>query len=161
MSQKNNEKAKIIIALIFLVLVTAGAGAGYLREQEAADSLFDWETGSGYVLYIGLNDKDTYQQSISDREARQLVNAICARYADSYTIVEAQGTWVNEKGVPTKENTLICFFEDMEEADVKKIMDQVIQELNQDSILMEENTGRHTCYGGEEKEKGTDDKNGE
>ena len=90
-----------------------------------------------YLLYIGLNDKDTYQQSISNEEAAARINAICEKYVDGYSYAEMHGGWLDQMKVFTEENTLVYQFMDIGEEKIEKIMDEVLEELNQSSIMVE------------------------
>jgi len=90
-----------------------------------------------YVLYIGMNDKDTYEQIIPTDEAVEIVNAIFAKHVGGWTMKHARGGWVDEKNILTQENTLVYFVAWADEADVIAIMDEVLVALNQNSILIE------------------------
>lgn len=110
---------------------------------------FETETETSYVLYIGLNDKDTYEQSVETEDAQRIVTEICLSYAKGYTHMEAKGGWIDEKEQLTQENTLVYYLRGVDKADIKNIMDQIITELNQNSILLEEKTdGILYYYGG-------------
>lgn len=41
---------------------------------------------------VGTNDKDTYQPEHSEEEARKIVDQICLRYFEGYTLQEATGS---------------------------------------------------------------------
>ena len=43
------------------------------------------ETGDKYTLYLGLNDKDTYEQKTSTEDAIDKANKICAAHSGGYT----------------------------------------------------------------------------
>lgn len=101
-----------------------------------------------YTLYIGLNDKDTYTQLISNDDARAIVDDICFKYVDAFTSSEARGSWTDESGVPTYENTLIYMFSDTSEEQITAIMDEVLTALNQSSILMSVDTVQTAYYSG-------------
>lgn len=120
---------------------------------------FETETETSYVLYIGLNDKDTYEQSVATEDAQRIVTEICLSYAKGYTHMEAKGGWIDEKEQLTQENTLVYYLRGVDKADIKNIMDQIITELNQNSILLEEKTdGILYYYGGNGGD--SDDKSG-
>lgn len=120
---------------------------------------FETETETSYVLYIGLNDKDTYEQSVETEDAQRIVTEICLSYAKGYTHMEAKGGWIDEKEQLTQENTLVYYLRGVDKADIKNIMDQIITELNQNSILLEEKTdGILYYYGGNGGD--SDDKSG-
>lgn len=148
--------------LVYAIVFFAGAAGGYLSGEGrylaacngAAQSLFCQEAEEKeYVMYIGLNDKDTYKQCIPTEEVMKRVQSIFAKYVDGYTMEEAEGAWVDEKGVMTQENTLLCYFHGTKEEEMKKIMDQVIKELNQDAVLLEERDACYTCYYGNGEEE--------
>lgn len=140
---------KIILALLIVNLLAVGGIIVYLsgalsREDVSALSQGQQE-GTCYTLYIGTNDKDTYTQKISLDEARKIVNEICVKYVDGYTMQEANGGWVDETGTLTQEETLVYRLMDVDEDKVVSIMDEVLAALNQNSILVEKNEVSY-CY---------------
>ncbi|MBQ8913180.1 MAG: DUF3574 domain-containing protein [Lachnospiraceae bacterium] len=152
----NNRKILIFLVIdlilsvgIILYLVTGQD----VRTQDTAkqETVLDqqMETGDKYILYIGTNDKDTYTQLIPTEEARDKVNAICARYVDGYTASDARGGWVDETDTLTQENTLVYSFYGVTNEQLKMIMDDVLVELNQNSILVEKQSAVYTYYSGE------------
>ncbi len=108
----------------------------------------DHSENSKYVLYIGLNDKDTCSQIIPTEEAKEIVNGICVKYAEGYTVTEANGGWIDEAGALTEEVSLVFTLTNAEEADVVSIMDEVLTALNQNSILVERQEISYTYYSG-------------
>ncbi len=92
-----------------------------------------------YVMYIGLNDKDTYEQIVPTDEAKRIIDGICFKYVEGYTIQDAKGVWADETGEATHENTIVCHFSDAESETIYKIADEVIEKLNQNAILIEKN----------------------
>jgi len=90
-----------------------------------------------YTLYVGLNDKDTYQQEIPTERAEALVTEIALRYVEAFTLIGARGVWTDELGVPTYENTLVLEFLYATEEQIDQIMAEVPVALNQNSILVE------------------------
>lgn len=92
-----------------------------------------------YTMYIGLNDKDTYEQIVPTDEAKNIINRICIKYVDGYTIQDANGVWADETGKSTHENSVVCCFSDSDSETIYKIADEVIEELNQNAVLIEKN----------------------
>jgi hypothetical protein len=88
-----------------------------------------------YTLYIGLNDKNTYTQLLSTEDAVNRVADIALKYVDGFTQLSGKGAYKDEKGIITHENCLIFEFYDTNEEQIKAIMDEVLQELNQNSRL--------------------------
>lgn len=133
----------LIIVLIVVVLT------GCARQQQP--SLAD-QTEYKYNMYVGLNDKDTYTQLISDDEAEKIVSQICLKYVDGYTVTKRQGVYKDEKGVVTKENSLVYEFYSATDEEIKKIMDEALVKLNQNSILIEKEKVDYSFYEGAAKQ---------
>ena len=157
---KNSGGMRIIVLLLVLNLIISGCITGYLvmdrkhslkaeKQISSGKELSGMETGEKYIIYIGTNDKDTYSQLISTDEARDIVNRICAKYVGGYTASDAQGGWVDETDTLTQENTLVYMFYDISEEQLFQIMDEVLDQLNQNSILVERQKAVYTYYSGE------------
>lgn len=149
------KKQQILIVLLILNLAATCCIIGYLalgnrQETNTAGSILadQMETGEKYVLYIGTNDKDTYQQEIPTEEARDMVNAICAKYVGGYTASDAKGGWVDETDTLTQENTLVYSFYEITEEQLVQVMDDILKQLNQNSILVERQEAVYTYYYG-------------
>lgn len=155
-----NKKQIIILVVLILNLVVSGGIIGYLvvqntqetQKNNTAESILSdqMETGEKYIIYIGTNDKDTYQQEIPTNEARDMVNAICAKYVEGYTASDAKGGWVDETDTLTQENTLVYSFYNIKEEQLIQIMDEVREKLNQNSILVERQEAVYMYYYGNE-----------
>lgn len=117
-----------VAAALVLVLGLSGYG---LLSADGSDEVVK------YTLYIGLNDKDTYQQEIPTEVAEEIVTEIALKYVDGFTRTTAKGAWTDERGVITYENSLVCEFLYATEDQITKIMDEVLVALNQNSILVE------------------------
>lgn len=150
---KEKIKNHILVILMYTTVFLTGVSGSYLyrfMQQEKE-----------YILYIGLNDKDTYEPRITTEEAKELVSAICTQYADGYTLLEAEGAWVDEKEILTNENTLVYFFRGADRSAVDRIMDEVIKNLNQNAIILEERSSSYTFYYGKQEYGDYYDKNRE
>lgn len=155
-SLKKVSKFKIVVVLIMILEAIALSGIIlYLASGRYAQSSnpgtvlnYNYSENGKYVLYIGLNDKDTYSQIVSAEEAKEIVNGICTKYVDGYTVMEANGGWVDETGVMSEEMSLVYTLSNVEEADVVFIMDEVLSALNQGSILVERQDISYTYYSG-------------
>ena len=87
------------------------------------------ETATQYVMYVGTNDKDTYKPE--------------------HTNEEATGSWTDETGTPTHEYTLVCYFDAADEKTVYKAADEIIKELNQNTVLIEKAEIEMDYYSGD------------
>lgn len=149
-------KISIIINIVLEAVILSGIIVYLVHDHNSAPDAngsstilnYDCSENGKYVLYIGLNDKDTYDQIIPTEEAKDIVNGICVKYVDGYTVSEANGGWVDEKGNLTEEMSLVYSFSGAEEADIVSIMDEVLAALNQNSIFVERQDMYYTYYGG-------------
>ena len=157
-SLKKVSKFNIVVVLIMILESIALSGIIlYLASGHPVQSgtsgtgtalSYDDSENGKYVLYIGLNDKDTCSQIIPTEEAKEIVNGICVKYAEGYTVTEANGGWIDEAGALTEEVSLVYTITNAEEADVVSIMDEVLTALNQNSILVEQQEITCTYYSG-------------
>ena len=156
MIEQRKRKADLIMVLLVLNLMATAVMGVYLLSAswkantgngESGLSAF-MQTDGKYTLYIGTNDKDTYTQLISTKEAREMVNEICARYVEGYTASEAVGGWVDETGTLTQEHTLVYTLSGVTNEQVQSVMDEVLRALNQNTILVEYEAVQTVYYGG-------------
>ncbi len=138
----------ICISLVCLVLMLFGpkppkedpGQAQSQQEQESADVQ--------YVMYVGTNDKDTYAPKYTEEEALEIVDNICLKYFEGYTIQEATGSWTDETETKTHEYTIVCIFDGADEATVHAAADEIITALNQNTILIESSLLKTEYYSG-------------
>ena len=149
---KNNGIVQTVIVILLAVnlLATGALGVYTVNRGDATGKEADgvYNATEKYTLYIGLNDKDTYEQIIETEDAVDKVNEICARYVEGYTMQMAKGGWVDEKEILTEENTLIYSFYEVTDEQVTQIMNDVLKELNQNSILVSHGEENSTYYYG-------------
>ena len=137
----------VIILLVLNICATCFIGFSACRPAEQAE---ESETSAQFVMYVGTNDKDTYAQIIPTEEAKEIIDRICFKYLGGYTIQDAVGSWVDETGTATHENTIVCYFDGTDEETVHRIADEIILELNQNTVLIETTSVRMEYYGGAE-----------
>ncbi len=147
--------AAIIVSLASLCcsvicLVSAGNAKNTLPAGPSEPAAASEESGvSQYVMYVGTNDKDTYKLEITKEEAKEIVDEVCLRlFPYGYTLQEATGAWTDEMNNVTHEYTLVCYFDDADIGTVHKAADELIERLNQNSILIEESRINVDYYSG-------------
>lgn len=73
---------------------------------------------------------------------------MCLKYFEGYTLQDATGAWTDETGEITHEYTLVCYFDSADKATVYQAADDIIRELNQNTVLIEEDEIALEFYGG-------------
>lgn len=145
----NRSKSKVNKVLVILLVVNLILTAGIICYLASGNSGGADEPGeSKYTIYIGTNDKDTYRQEIPTEQAREIVNGICSEHAEGFTSVDAAGYWTDETDAPTREDSFVYSFYGIDEETLRDIMDDILIELNQNSILVEHETVESTYYSG-------------
>ena len=127
-------------SVVCLVLLLTGAGAQKPPAGEA--------NSVQYVMYVGTNDKDTYRPEHSQEEARDIVDRVCLKYFEGYTLQDATGAWTDETGEITHEYTLVCYFDGADKETVYRAADEIIEVLNQNTVLIEKDEITTEYYGG-------------
>lgn len=90
-----------------------------------------------YTFYIGLNDKDTKKQLISEQQVLNLLDKVF----DNYTVYTANGRYKYFDGTVENETTIVViyfdFVDELNETKVKNIIKFLKNQLNQELILVE------------------------
>ena len=101
-----------------------------------------------YVMYLGTNDKDTYQPFGTPEEAKAKVDEVLTKHFECFTIQEANGGWTNENGTVDHEYTVVILLSDTTLEKVHAAADDLIKAFNQSSVLIQANQTTTEFYSG-------------
>lgn len=93
-----------------------------------------------YILYVGLNDKDTKTQKIDTLSAYNLANNILLNYVEGATVTQSKGIYKHQNGNVVIENTLIIELLFTDKQTVETIAKDLKIALNQESIAIQKQT---------------------
>ena len=93
-----------------------------------------------YILYVGLNDKDTKTQKIDTLSAYKLTNNILLNYVEGATVTQSKGIYKHNNGNVVIENTLIIELLFTDKTTVETIAKELKMALNQESIAIQKQT---------------------
>lgn len=127
--------AALNICLIAVIL-TGKVPAPAERMENASGNEAGFSTAHKYVLYIGMNDKDSGTQLVTTEEARDRLNAVAARHADGFTVLRGNGYWKSGDNLD-REETLIYVFYDIGQEQLAPILREMLIAMNQSAILVE------------------------
>ena len=89
-------------------------------------------------LYIGLNDKDTKHQEITNLDAKAEISAILFKYfPNGFTLQECQGMYKHDDGTVVCENTIKVILFDYNMGLVSDAVKDLKLKLNQECIAVE------------------------
>lgn len=92
-----------------------------------------------YTLSIGLNDKDSKTQEISDTEScLRIIESLNESLIDGYTIYNADGFYTHENGAQVNEKTIIVDIVNEKKEKILKACKSIKRKLNQESVLIQE-----------------------
>ena len=134
---------KLSILLVVMLALTSLAGLSFAETDEAAEDI-------QYVLYVGTNDKDTNGPVYPPEECMEKAKDILIERFGGYTIMDAEGGWINDDGTKCQEYTLVIYLSDTDEAAVHAVCDELIEVFHQSSILVQANPTRTEFYSGAE-----------
>ena len=124
-----------IIAIILACISLLFSAITFAGGARMADS--NGQISTQYVVYVGTNDKDAFSPLHTNEEAKNIVDNICLKYFEGYTLQEATGSWTDENSQVTHEYTLVCYFDDADKETVYKAADELLAALNQSTLLIE------------------------
>ncbi|WP_127720825.1 DUF3574 domain-containing protein [Clostridium sp. AWRP] len=137
----SKKKFNIIVVIMFFCIILSSCGTVGNKDLLGSQS-----KATKYTLHIGLNDKNTYKQQISDEKAFQIVTNTSLKYVNGFTIYRCQGLYKDKKSKITKENSLVLEIYGANEKEIKSIMDELLVSLNQESILVEKGDVTYEFY---------------
>ena len=89
-------------------------------------------------LYIGLNDKDTKRQELTNLDAKAEISAILFKYfPNGFTLQECQGMYRHNDGTVVCENTIKVILFDYNIGLVLDAVEDLKLKLNQECIAVE------------------------
>lgn len=145
MNKKFHKTLTIIVTVLLAlnIAVTIFLASKLLVLKEASIGKSDQ-----YVIYVGLKDMTTQSQEIPIEDALDIIDDICFKYVNGYTIQEAYGCRLNDSKVVTRAKTIICTFDGTSKETIYDIADEIIQEFNQDTVFIESDAIGMEYYSG-------------
>ena len=94
-----------------------------------------------YMLYLGLNDKETKVQKIDTLEAYKIICNIAKSLSiEGFTIYNAQGFYIHNDGNISIENTLKIELMFVDETIINKLIEKLLIIFNQETIIKQTET---------------------
>ena len=96
-----------------------------------------FQKGRKYEIFIGLKDKDTYDEVFNVEGFRQLLSEICIEKQISFTMITQFGGYTHNKGYTT-ETSLRIIIIGINEDEIISLGEKLKKMINTDTILITE-----------------------
>lgn len=88
-----------------------------------------------HKLYVGLKDKDTKKQEISNLKAKNIIKDLCKTLEIDCTLLRAHGIYTHATGEQIEENTIVIEILEFDTQLELRLLIKILKEfLNQESI---------------------------
>ena len=94
-----------------------------------------FQKGTKYEIFIGLKDKDTYDEVITVDRFKKVLSEICSEKQISFTLLTQFGGYTHKKGYTT-ETSLRVIIIGINEDDLMLLGEKLKKIINTDTILM-------------------------
>ncbi len=99
---------------------------------------------TAYIIYIGINDKNTHEQIIDTAVFERIIKNVCKGYSVAFSTHLQQGGYLHENGVYTQENSAVLTLIGASREDVNAVAADLCCFFNQESVLVE--VRKSACY---------------
>ena len=137
---------KLSIFAVVLAVIALALAVFALASPAKTEAPQDYDVQ--YVMYLGTNDKDTYEPFGTPEEVKAKVDEVLTKHFEGFTIQDAVGGWTNENGTVDHEYTVVIFLSDTTIEKVHAAADDLIRTFNQSSVLIQANETRTEFYSG-------------
>ena len=137
---------KISIIAVILALVALGLAVFGLVSPAKTEA--KTEPDVQYVMFVGTNDKDSYEPYGTPEKVKAKMDEVLTRHFEGFTIQDAMGGWTNENGRVDHEYTVVVLLSDTTADKVHAAADDLIREFNQSTILIQTNMTQTEFYSG-------------
>ncbi|MEG0979395.1 MAG: hypothetical protein RR911_07600 [Oscillospiraceae bacterium] len=101
-----------------------------------SNTIYEFENGINFRLFIGFNDKETKTQLISTAQATELIENIAFKYFPRFSLTLSRGGYKNKSGNTFRENGAILDVISTNIETITNVADELEVALNQNSILI-------------------------
>ena len=90
--------------------------------------------GYKYVIFVGIKDKDTYEELLTVEDFIQILSEICTEKEISFTLLTQLGGYSHNKGYTTETSLRIVII-GIEEDEIMILGERLKKEINTDAVL--------------------------
>ena len=94
-----------------------------------------FKQGIKYEIFIGIKDKDTYEEYLDENDFKEILTEICTEKQISFSLLTQFGGYTHNKGYTT-ETSLRVIIIGINEEEVELLGERLKKKINTDTILI-------------------------
>ena len=94
-----------------------------------------FKKGIKYEIFIGVKDKDTYLETLSIDEVKDILKEVCKDKEINFSLLTQDGGYKHHKGYTT-ETSLRVIIIDIDEKEIVSLVDILKRRINTDTIMV-------------------------
>ncbi len=91
--------------------------------------------GIKYEIFIGIKDKDSYQEILDVDDFKEILTEICATKEICFSLLTQMGGYTHNKGYTT-ETSLRVIIIGADEEEITRLGDRLKERINTDTVLI-------------------------
>ena len=95
----------------------------------------DFNKGTKYEIFIGIKDKDSYEELLSVDDFKDILTEICVEKQINFSLITQLGGYTHDKGYTTETSMRVVII-GANEAEIKKISEWLKVKINTDTVLI-------------------------
>ena len=94
-----------------------------------------FEKGIKHEIFVGIRDKDSYEEILSVEDFKQILTEICTEKEIGFSMIKQMGGYSHNKGYTTETSLRIVLI-GIDEDEVDRIGEKLKSKVNTDTILI-------------------------
>lgn len=107
-----------------------------------SESLFG--KGLKYEIFIGIKDKDTYEEILDVNDCKNMLSEICSEKQISFSLITQFGGYPHTKGYTTETSLKVTII-GLDENEITQLSEKLKKQINTDAVLITR-TEIEYCY---------------
>lgn len=94
-----------------------------------------FEKGIQYEIYVGLKDKDSYQEILTEDDFKDILTEICMEKEVAFSLLTQFGGYSHQKGYTTETSFRIILL-GLDEEEITLMSQKLKEKINTDTVLI-------------------------
>lgn len=95
----------------------------------------DFKKGIKYEIFVGIKDKDSYEELLSVDDFKNILKEICVEKQINFSLITQLGGYTHDKGYTTETSMRVVVI-GANKGEIKRIADWLKIRINTDTVLV-------------------------